>query len=376
MSKRGENIHKRKDGRWEARIRTEATAKKYVSVYGKSYREVRDKKNRLLTSCKLVTTTVNSEKRLADVISQWEETNLVMQKDSTKLKYSFLINQHINPELGELPISKIDSFKITQFFNKKLQEGRLDKSGGLEPSYLKVMVSILKSVIQFAVEQKYCNPIKISFHVPKPPKRELVILDQKDQIRLENEIVKECTLTGLGILLSLNAGLRISEICALRWEDINLSQNYISVRHTISRVPATDDTGTAKTSLVMETPKTYASLRDIPIPLRLVPVLKKMKSSAISEYVVSDRKTFISPRTYEYRFHKLLAAYDIPKINYHALRHTFATRCIEVGIDIKTLSELMGHSNVSITLNTYVHSSMELKRQQIEKLSLISGNNL
>ena len=369
MPKRGENIRKRKDGRWEARIRTDTKNSKYISVYAKSYKEVREKKNKLLASQNL--TIFNTSKlTLEDVIMQWKEEHYLHQKGSTRLKYEFIINNHILPELGTLPISKVDRLTITKFLNKKLTQGRLDKTGGLEPTYLKGIACILNSIMQFAVEQKYCDPIKISFSMPKITRKELIILGKEDQIKLETEILKNCSLTGLGILISLNFGLRIGEVCALRWDDIDLGKNCIYIRHTISRV--LDDTK-GKTYLTIETPKTSSSLREIPIPLKMVNIFTKMKSQARSQYVISDKEGFVSPRTYEYRFHKLLAAYEIPQVNYHALRHTFATRCIEVGVDIKTLSEFMGHSNVSITLNTYVHSSIELKRKQIEKLSTISG---
>ena len=367
MPKRGENIRKRKDGRWEARIRTDTKSSKYISVYAKSYKEVREKKNHLLASKKL-TPTNTSKLTLEDVIMQWKEEHYFHQKGSTILKYEFIINNHILPELGEFPISKVDRLVITKFFNRKLKEGRLDRTGGLEPTYLKGIACILNSIMQFAAEQKYCEPIKVSFSMPKMTKKELVILGKEEQIKLETEILKNCSLTGFGILISLNFGLRIGEVCALKWEDINLEQNCIHVRHTIARVPSS----TGKTHLVVETPKTPSSIREIPIPLKLVDLFIKMRKQAISEYVISNQEGFVSPRTYEYRFHKLLDNYKIPQVNYHALRHTFATRCIEVGVDVKTLSEFMGHSSVTITLNTYVHSSMELKRKQIEKLSTIS----
>ncbi len=373
MPRRGENIHKRKDGRWEARIKSDSDNSKYVSIYGKSYREAKEKKNEFIAS-RTNASVCDSAITVSDVIHQWKESNFIQQKDSTKLKYEFVINQHIIPELGEMPLVKMDKFTVTNFFKKKLQEGRLDQTGGLEPAYLKVMACILNSVMQFAAEKKYCDPVKVSFHVPGTAKKELAVMEKEDQIRLETEIIKECTLTGLGVLISLNAGLRIGEVCALRWEDINLNQRCISVRHTTSRIPCTGADGKGKTCLIIETPKTKTSLRDIPIPLKLISVFSEMKRTAVSEYVVSDKNTFISPRTYEYRFHRLLAMHNIPQINYHALRHTFATRCIEAGVDIKTLSEFMGHSNVSITLNTYVHSSMDLKREQIEKLSNILSN--
>lgn len=178
------------------------------------------------------------------------------QKDSTKLKYHFIIDQHINPELGNIPISEINGVTITKFLNKKQQEGRLDNTGGLSSSYLKVIVYMLNSVMQYAAEQQYCNPIKLSLVTPQIQKKELIILDKKNQIILENAIVENCTLTGLGILISLNAGLRIGEVCALKWENIDLHQNIISVRHTISRVPCTATDKKAKTCLVIEPPKT------------------------------------------------------------------------------------------------------------------------
>ena len=127
------------------------------------------------------------------------------------------------------------------------------------------------------------------------------------------------------------------------------------------------------TKLIIDKPKTKSSVRDIPIPKRLMDILVLLYEKRRSEYVISDRAGFVSPRTYEYRFHKVFEKHQIKSVNYHALRHTFATRCIEHGVDVKTLSEILGHSNVSITLNTYVHSSMERKREQLEKLARVSA---
>lgn len=158
-------------------------------------------------------------------------------------------------------------------------------------------------------------------------------------------------------------------MCALTWNDIDLNDNIIHIRHTISRVRNQDTDSTASTVLIVETPKTEASLRDIPISSMLLPYLMEMKRNAGNCYVLSDDCTFLSPRTLEYRFHKLADDCGLKKVNFHALRHTFATRCIEAGVDVKSLSEILGHANVGITLNTYVHSSMEMKRQQIEKLA-------
>ena len=123
---------------------------------------------------------------------------------------------------------------------------------------------------------------------------------------------------------------------------------------------------------MLDNPKTESSMRDIPISSTLLPYLLQMKEKSRSNFVVSDTENFISTRTYDYRYHKVLKQCNIASVNYHVLRHTFATRCIETGVDVKSLSEILGHATVGITLNTYVHSSMELKRAQLEKLSLIS----
>lgn len=164
--------------------------------------------------------------------------------------------------------------------------------------------------------------------------------------------------------------MRIGEVCALTWNDIDFSTCTIYVRHTVSRVK-TDNIHT-KTELILDEPKTTSSKRIVPISSKLFPILFEYKKISHSLFVISNKDSFISPRTFEDRFHKVMKKNNIEHFNYHALRHTFATRCIEAGVDVKTLSEILGHSNVSITLNTYVHSSLEMKKNQLEKLTLLS----
>ena len=176
------------------------------------------------------------------------------------------------------------------------------------------------------------------------------------------------TNTDLGIMLALYTGMRLGEICALKWEDIDLEHKIIHVRHTISRIKNQDPSVDAKTVLILDTPKTKTSRRDIPISSKLFRFLDMAHRNECN-YVISGDTNFMSPRTFEYRFQKKLDCCGVPRINFHGLRHTFATRCIERGVDIKSLSEILGHANVGITLNTYVHSSMDQKRKQIEKLS-------
>lgn len=375
MPKKGENIRKRVDGRWEGRYKvdTPTDAKtKYHSVYGKTYKEVKDK-IRLITSQPAL---LNEKKQqqpilIKEVITQWLNSSKSIHKGATEVRYEYLIEKHIIPELGDVPLSSVTSSMLTSFMNRKLEQGSLNGKEALSPAYVRSIMSVTLSILQFAVNEGLCQPLNINLQKPSTDKRELEVLSVFDQNRLESALLNNINETKLGILISLNTGLRIGEVCALSWNDIDFENQIFHIRSTVARVKSTDSGVNSK--LIIDRPKTKSSLRDIPIPSKLLTILVSMKKQSKGKYVVSAENSFVSPRTYEYRYHKILDEYNIPSVNYHTLRHTFATRCIEVGVDVKTLSEILGHANVSITLNTYVHSSMELKRQQLEKLSILSA---
>ena len=252
-----------------------------------------------------------------------------------------------------------------------MENGKLDKSGGLSASYVRSIMLIINAALKFAADEEMCQPLKSPVYKPVSQNNEITVLQIDEQKRLETHLISEIAPTQLGILISLHTGLRIGEICALAWEDIDIENQIIHVRHTVARIKSTDFSEGNSSKLIIDAPKTKASNRDIPIPSVLLPILKSNCTAVSSKYVVSDTKDFVSPRTYEYRYHRLLEKCGIESVNYHVLRHTFATRCIEAGVDVKSLSEILGHSNVSITLNTYVHSSMEMKRTQLEKLNFL-----
>lgn len=374
MSKRGERIYKRKDGRWEGRYRngTDKNGKAvYRSVYGKSYSDVKKKLSAHNEQNTVLSPTPIKVAMFRDAVLLWQKTNLNRYKGATEMKYDNLIEHHILPLLGECKLSEINSVLLADFMNNKLQSGRIDSTGGLSPSYVRSIMLIVLEVIDFAVKEELCAPIKTKIRKPAIQKKELEILDVSTQARLENQLVKNLNTTSAGILISLNTGLRIGEVCALKWSNIDFDKAILHVRSTVARIKNTDDSKSTK--LIIDTPKTKSSIRDIPISNKVMNVLKALHENSKSEYVVSEKAGFVSPRTYEYRFHKVLDECQIQPINYHALRHTFATRCIELGVDVKTLSEILGHSNVSVILNTYVHSSMERKREQLEKLSSLSA---
>ncbi len=308
-------------------------------------------------------------KTFGEVVDMWLTHNRIHLKGGTITKYQNMIDTHIMPGLGKYKLSQLNSTMINVYLNEKLEKGRLDSGGGLSSSYVNSLRVVINSVIQFAVEEELMNPLRTQVRRPSSEKKELQTLSKEEQRQLEVYLTEDITPTKLGVLLSLHTGLRIGEVCALSWEDINVDHGVIHVRHTVARVRNETEVGNAGTMLIIDSPKTTASRRDIPISSLLLPYIKRVKETSCSSYVISSQPQFVSPRTYEYRFHRILEDCRISSINYHVLRHTFATRCIEVGVDVKSLSEILGHANVGITLNTYVHSSMELKRQQMEKIA-------
>lgn len=373
MPKRCANIHKRKDNRWEGRVkvgRYPNGATKYYSVYGKTYSEVKDKLETIKSSEKIAQKSGSSGPTFSDVVEMWLSSVRIEVKKSTVYRYEYLIERHILPILGGYKITEISTSVINSFLEDKMKNGKLDGKGGLSADYVKAMSNIIKMVIEFAVSEELCLPLKSKISRPIEEKDDIPILSHEDQAKLKAYIDNNMDLTGLGIIISLYAGLRIGEVCALTWNDIDLRLGIIHIRHTVARIKQNDCFERNGSKLILDKPKTKSSQRDIPISSILMPYLCAAQRNATSEFVVSDKDQFISPRTYEYRYHRVMQKSVIDDVNYHALRHTFATRCVEADVDIKSLSEMLGHSNVSITLNTYVHPSMDLKRKQLEKLSV------
>ena len=211
-----------------------------------------------------------------------------------------------------------------------------------------------------------CQPLKTPIHKPTVHKRELQVLSSDVQKSFEKILIEDGSEVSLGIIIALHTGMRIGEICALMWEDVDFENDVIHIRHTVARVKSTNKF--SKTKLIIDSPRTISSKRDIPISSVLKPILFSASKHKKSNYVVPSNNSFMGTRTFDYRYRQLLKSNNISIFNFHTIRHMFATRCIDVGVDVKTLSEILGHSNVSTTLNTYVHPSMEIKKSQIEKL--------
>lgn len=377
MPRVGKNIYKRKDGRWEGRYikgYNEFSKAVYGFVYAKTYKEV---KNKLLMMQSGVgsNTGISSKITFYDVAQKWLCNVSLTVKQSTYARYVFVLERHILPVLGGYRLNKLTSADIDNFTKSKLSVGRVDKMGGLSAKTVRDMLTVIHAVIGFAEKEKMLAKSVLSVTYPKTSQSETQVISRQEQAVLENYLCYDLDLLKLGILVCLYTGLRIGEICSLQWKNISLSKSTISVTQTIQRVQDTDSQAERKTKILIDTPKSKSSVRDIPVPNFIMAYIKKFKPEKQNKqayFLTGQENKFIEPRTYQNFFAKCVKESGIPPVNYHALRHTFATRCIEAEFDAKSLSEILGHSNVSTTLNRYVHSSFEQKRKNMMKLERVS----
>lgn len=356
MPKRGENIHKRKDGRWEARILTDTG--KYKSVYASSYHLVKEKAKQPQI-CKAENISMKNIS-FEQICKNWMKECELKNKQSTVAIYKGIVNKHLIPYFND--INKIDRNSINAFIKYKMFQCKLSAKT------VQDITAVLIQILKYAERENYISPINYDIIRPKTIKKELEVLTPSEQEILINKIKQDINQDNIGILLSLYAGLRIGEICALQWKDIDLKNGIISITKTMQRISVSNEEH--KTQIIIDTPKSQKSVRKIPIPNFLLLELKRLSLCCSSNAFVltGSENRFVEPRSYQYKFKKILENSKIRNINFHALRHTFATRAVEQNIDIKTLSEILGHSTIGFTLERYVHPSFELKKQSIEKL--------
>lgn len=274
---------------------------------------------------------------------------------------------------GEKTLDSITYDFIEKHCNFLLVSGGKNKNG-LSAKTVTDVLTVIRSVLKFAIKKGMFVPcdgrtIRIK-HVSKPMR----VFNRAEQEKLCKHILSESDPCNIGILICLFTGLRIGEICALRWEDVSFSDQTIYVHNTLQRIQ--NQSGEeSKTKIVVTTPKSSCSIRTIPIPDELSGILAAYQKSATGYLLTNDNLKFIEPKTMQNKFKKTLILSGIESANFHALRHTFATRCIELGFDVKSLSEILGHATVNITMNRYVHPTIELKKENMKKLnSLLTVN--
>ena len=300
------------------------------------------------------------KKQLSEVIALWKADKKNYVKKSTFSAYVLLIENHLLPSFGNQ--YEIQEADVQTFVLQKLEAGLSQKT-------IKDILIVLKMVLKFGAKNKWI--VYEPFEIQYPTIREsqhIEVLSRTHQKKIINYIKKHFTFRNLGVLICLSSGMRIGEICALTWEDIDTDNGVISVNRTIQRIYVIED-GTRKTELILDTPKTKNSIREIPMNRDLIRLIKPIKKIVNpSFFVLTNDAKPTEPRTYRSFYKNLMRYLEIPEIKFHGLRHSFATRCIESNCDYKTVSVLLGHSNISTTLNLYVHPNMEQKKKAIEQM--------
>ena len=299
----------------------------------------------------------------------WIYTWLLEKKDyikeSTYANYSNNIFNHIIPKLGNYYLNELNHKVIQDFLLELSKNGRKDNNGGLAEKTIKDITIIIKGSIKKGINEDKIKHIELTFNYPKDNKEnKLYVLTKREQNKITNYVLENINSRNIGLLISLYSGIRIGELCALRWEDVDFKKNCLTINKTIQRVYIKDKNKNIS-KVIITTPKTKNANREIPINKDFLEILKKVKSDK-KHYILTGNEKYIEPRTYRKYFNKILDELKIKHFNFHSLRHTFATNCISLGVDYKTVSELLGHANVNITLNLYVHPRYSQKKKCID----------
>lgn len=301
---------------------------------------------------------------LEELAPIWLTDIRIRVKESTYTRYYRNVHRYILPHLGEVSLAALDSLQINDFARLLLTEGGI-RGSGLAPKTVSDILSTLNSILQYGQLGGYACAPAYRIRIPHSPSQ-AVTLPASSRMLLEKLLLSRRDTTGIGIMLSLFTGLRIGELCGLRWEDIDLKEKTLSVCRTVERIADLDAPG-KRTKLIVSEPKTANSYRQIPLPDFLAEILQKLPPK--EGYLVSGKNMPIEPCTFYKQYRKFMAENGLPLYPFHTLRHTFATRCIEVGFDVKALSEIMGHASVTTTMAVYVHPPMAQKRKYMEKLT-------
>ena len=354
MPRTGENIYKRKDGRWEGRYpigRRPNGRLHYGYIYGRTLSEVR---NRLIPLRKKVAR-MNHYKRVGSLsykvwCREWLLNIQGIVKDSTFSSYSYKLKKYLFPSLGDLPLHEISATKVQQLVSQ------LEKQS-LSPASIKIMITLLSETLRVAykkelIEKNPCSNVVL----PKVKRKKVHALSLHEQKRLENTIETIATPSSLAVIVAMHTGLRIGEISALKWNNIQFDRQLLIVENTYQRLPLPNEN---KTILTEAPAKSQAAQRVVPLSRKLILLLKEHAKNKQSTYVFSVNNKPYEPRLLSYHFQRICKKAGLVNIHFHQLRHTFATRCLENGADISSVSALLGHSSTQMTLDIYSDSLLE-----------------
>lgn len=370
MARRGENIRKRKDGRWEARYQKGRKADgsiQYGYIYAKKYADAKKLRNEMLAALKeepvIPTDTKEEEILLNDLFDQWESDVRNQVRKSSYCFYETILEHHLRPYFGKLPVNQLNTTTTQEFIISKQNEN-------LSTTYIRSIMVLFQTILK-SVQIQYQWAFQIpALQLPKSVKKMPEIFTVQEWKCLEEHLKRQTDDFSFGILICMYTGMRIGELSGLRWEDYDSRNTQFKIRRTVYRIKNTEYTensNTPKTILCIGVPKTSTSVREIPLPLCLRDDLLTRQKDP-ETYVLTGTKHCMEPRNIQKKYKKLLSQLDLRYLNFHCLRHNFATLSIQNGSDCRTVAELLGHSSVNTTLNIYVHSDIDQKRKCLELL--------
>ena len=298
-------------------------------------------------------------------LNEWLENYIKPSaKQRTYERYRQIISLHIIPTLGDLNITEITVITLQRFITDLLTSGNKKTKQGLSANFVNTVISVLQNSLKTAhligLAPEY---VASKLKRPKSIEKQVDCFTVLEQKKIENAVLNSKKGKMFGIVLCLYTGLRIGELLALTWSDIDFDKGLLVVSKTCH-----DGKINGAHSRIIDTPKTAHSRRIIPLPKQILPLLKNLKKRSTCEYIIADGNKPVFVRSYQRTFELLLNKLKIPHKGFHSLRHTFATRALECGMDVKTLSELLGHKNATITLNRYAHSMLEHKAEMMNRL--------
>ncbi|MDF2886783.1 MAG: putative site-specific recombinase [Lacrimispora sp.] len=372
MPRRGENIYKRKDGRWEGRqLKTEG---KYQYFYGKSYREVKERIKAYQESGNNVAK--KEEKVFASASSLleiWLDSELLRRvKPSTYESYYHCITKYIIPFYISRDYYQITEISVSEFVKF------MHDDNSISQSYKRKILAVYKTALR-EILKNIPDSIKILNCIifPKSEQKEVQVFTMREQYLIEKAVLNCPDKRTLGIVLCFYSGIRLGELCALKWCDFDFENGTLFINRTVSRTKnfSNDDN---KTILLIGTPKSRSSSRKIPLPSFLLSIFKEYYQLSGKEncYFMTGNEIPIDPRASQKLYKKMLNKAGVSDRKFHAIRHTFATRALELNVDIKTISDILGHSNVAITMNIYAHSLMEHKKIAIDRFNNMHMTNM
>lgn len=291
---------------------------------------------------------------------EWVRSCSGRLKESTRSCYETILTRHIKPKLGCNTLPDISTKRIETFSDELIAQG-------LSPKTVRDILALLHSILKFT-EIQYPNLISTTEIIyPRSSRKEARVLTRLEQKRLVAYLMDNMDSCKLGVFLAISTGMRIGELCALRWENISLDDETIRITAALQRIKSQCEDG-RRTKIIIDTPKSSTSVRTIPLTDTSVKLCKIMDPQKPSAFLLTGNESYMEPRTLQYRLGKYTEECGLRDVHFHTLRHTFATRCVEAGFEMKSLSEILGHANTTFTLNRYVHSSIELKRYNMRKL--------